>query len=83
MLFGGGPATGAGALANHPRLQERLAMKRLLVLFAVFVPLSLLIVGCGQGGGSSKKSTVEPKEMTKEMKSLMKNAPAKDMPGEK
>jgi hypothetical protein len=34
------------------KVQEGLAMKRLLVLLAVLVPLSLFMVGCGQGGGS-------------------------------
>ena len=39
-------------------------MKRLLVLFAVLTPLSLLIAGCGgQGGGSSKGPVVDQKEM--------------------
>jgi len=49
-------------------------MKRLLVLFAVLVPLSLLIVGCGQGGGSSKQSAVDPKEKAAKMESFTKKA---------
>ncbi len=79
MLFGGGPAAGAGALANHLRLQEGLAMKRLLVLFAVLVPLSLLIVGCGQGGGSSKELT-DPKEKAAKMSSFTKATETKGKP---
>jgi hypothetical protein len=62
-------------------------MKRLLVLFVVLVPLSLVIVGCGQGGGSSKVSPGDPKkvgtkiadeELMNKMKAEMK---AKGMPG--
>ena len=66
----------AGALANDLRLQEGLAMKRLLVLFAVLVPLSFFVAGCGGMGGSSGKSaqpTEEQKQkMQKEMQEQMK-----------
>lgn len=63
-------------------------MKRLLVLFAVLVPLSLLIAGCGQGGGSGASSTAPktPEEQTERMKAMMmqdKQAAEKrgDVPG--
>jgi len=38
-------------------------MKRLLVLFAVLVPLSLFIAGCGGTGGA--KTAVSPKTVEK------------------
>jgi hypothetical protein len=41
-------------------------MKRLLVLFAVLVPLSLVIAGCG-GSGSSGPSTKTSKEQIEKM----------------
>jgi len=52
-------------------------MKRLLVLFAVLVPLSLFIAGCGGTGGSSGKSsgqgTAEEKQkMAEKMQQMMK-----------
>jgi hypothetical protein len=47
-------------------------MKRLLVLVAVLVPLSLFIAGCGGTGGSSGKSSGEPpKQVQEEMKGKM------------
>jgi hypothetical protein len=63
-------------------------MKRLLVLLAVLVPLSLLIAGCGQGGGSSKQFTGSKEEMKEQMKMMkakieakMKTEAPPDMPG--
>ena len=64
-------------------------MKRLLVLFAVLVPLSLFIAGCGGTGGSSGKTSANPtpeqkKQMQEEMmkgKMLMKEKGG-GMPGE-
>jgi hypothetical protein len=50
-------------------------MKRLLVLLAVLIPLSLLIVGCGQDGSSGKPkehSIEEQKKMQSTMKGMMK-----------
>ena len=47
-------------------------MKRLLVLFAVLVPLSLLIVGCGQQGGYLSKPKVYSGDEQKKMESTMK-----------
>ena len=52
-------------------------MKRLLVLFAVLVPLSLFIAGCGGTGGSSGKA-VTP-EKTQQMQEMMKAGKAKMM----
>ena len=54
-------------------------MKRLLVLFAVLVPLSLFIAGCGGGtGGSSGKSSGTPsaeekEKMGQKMQEMMKS----------
>jgi hypothetical protein len=55
-------------------------MKRLLVLLAVLVPLSLLIVGCGLGG-SSPGLPKDSKEQMEAMKSAMKAQAAKHAPG--
>jgi len=63
-------------------------MKRLLVLFAVLVPLSLFVAGCGGTGGSSgkKEMTAEQKEQMKaQMKkgmAKMQMEPGKQIPGE-
>lgn len=46
-------------------------MKRLLVLFAMIVPLSLFIAGCGGSGGSSGKSSEPTAEQKKEMQEKM------------
>ena len=49
-------------------------MKRLLVLFAVLVPLSLLIAGCGGAGGppgGPSKRSAEEKQQRKE--AIMRN----------
>jgi hypothetical protein len=63
-------------------------MKRLLVLFAVLVPLSLFVVGCGGTGGSSgkKEMAAEQKEQMKAqmqegMKKMMPQSPGQGMPG--
>ena len=66
MLFGGGPVTGAEALDNHLQLQERFAMKRLLMLFAVLVPLSVLSVGC-DGQDADPSTEVEQEEQMERM----------------
>ena len=52
-------------------------MKRLLVLCAVLVPLSLFVVGCSDtGGGSSSSSsgTVPKEDMKKMQEDMKKNA---------
>jgi hypothetical protein len=41
-------------------------MKRLLVLFAVLVPLSLFVAGCGGSGGSGGSSGKKAIEQTQE-----------------
>lgn len=46
-------------------------MKRLLVLFAMIVPLSLFIAGCGGSGTSSGKSSEPTAEQKKEMQEKM------------
>ncbi len=47
-------------------------MKRLLVLFAVLVPLSFFIAGCGGGKGGSTPKT--PQDLSKsQMESVMKS----------
>ncbi len=51
-------------------------MKRLLVLVAVLVPLSLFVAGCGggtpgKGPGEAKKA--EMKEMGEKMQQMMKS----------
>jgi hypothetical protein len=53
-------------------------MKRLLVLVAVLVPLSMLIAGCGDSGGASKKdsgpySQEEKQKMGEKMQQMMKS----------
>jgi hypothetical protein len=57
--LGGRPAACAGALASDLHYSKGLAMKRLLVLVAVLVPLSFFVVGCGGSGGSSDKASQE------------------------
>jgi len=63
-------------------------MKRLLVLFAVLVPLTLLIVGCGQGDkdiGQSKVLPVDSKERKERMEKMMREsgpADPKGVPGQ-
>lgn len=46
-------------------------MKRLLVLFAVIVPLSLFIAGCGGSGGPSGKSSEPTADQKKQMQEKM------------
>jgi hypothetical protein len=60
------PYVRAGALANHFSLSGRLAMKRLLVVFAVLVPLSFFVAGCGGTGGPSGKTATEPTQDQKQ-----------------
>ncbi len=58
-------------------------MKRLLVLVAVLVPLSLFVAGCGGLGGSSGKGdlTQEQKDQLKaKMQEQMKTGMPKGMP---
>ena len=45
-------------------------MKRLLVLVAVLVPLSLFITGCGGTGGSSGKTEKTPEQKEQIMKQM-------------
>ena len=52
-------------------------MKRLLVMFAVLVPLSLLIAGCGQGGGSSKGAGDSKEQKMDQMKMMKEKMEAK------
>lgn len=50
-------------------------MKRLFVLFAVLVPLSLFIAGCGGAPSKSSSSTPGPdeqKQMAEQMQKTMK-----------
>jgi hypothetical protein len=62
-----------GGVRRSLRLQssdeKELAMKRLLVLVAVLVPLSLLVAGCDSGGGArsaaDKKIAREGEDRTK------------------
>jgi len=57
-------------------------MKRLLVLFAVLVPLSLFIAGCGGTGGTGGSKGAPPKEAQEEMKSkMMEKMKSGTMPG--
>ncbi|MGO8744625.1 MAG: hypothetical protein ACLQNE_01425 [Thermoguttaceae bacterium] len=51
-------------------------MKRLLVLCAVLVPLSLFVAGCGDTGGGSSSSTskVPAEDMKKMQENMKKNA---------
>jgi hypothetical protein len=49
-------------------------MKRLLALFALLVPLSLFVAGCGGQGGSSGKGG-----MTEEQKQQLKDQMQKGM----
>lgn len=56
-------------------------MKRLSLLFAVLVSLSLFIAGCGGAGGSSGKSSSIPgpdeqKKMGEQMQKRMKEGKA-------
>ena len=54
-------------------------MKRLLVLFAVLVPLSLFVAGCGGTGGSSVKAGPESEKKMQEMKEMMMKGKAEMM----
>ena len=54
-------------------------MKRLLVLFAVLVPLSLFIAGCGGTGGSSGKKSELTAEQKEQMKAQMMKAKMQGM----
>jgi hypothetical protein len=47
-------------------------MKRLLVLSAVLLPLSLFIAGCGGSGGSSGKKTEMTPEQMEQQKAKVK-----------
>jgi hypothetical protein len=59
-------------------------MKRLLVLVAVLVPLSLFTAGCGDTGGPSTKSSSAPTaDQSKEMQEKMKANYEKTMQGAK
>ncbi len=52
-------------------------MKRLLVLFAVLVPLSFFVAGCGGTGGSSGSKGTVAKEEQEKMKAAMAEQMAK------
>jgi hypothetical protein len=51
---------------------ERLAMKRLLVLVAVLVPLSFFVTGCGGGGSSGKGGEPAAEEKQKRFEEMQK-----------
>ncbi len=57
----------AGALASDLHFQERLAMKRLLVVFAGLVPLSLVLAGCSTGSGGSAAEKKSREESARKM----------------
>lgn len=80
MLWGRLAACAGGSTAIYG--QEGLAMKRLLVLFAVLVPLSLFIAGCGgRAGSSGAASGPPPKEQMQKMEQAQKEMMQKNMPG--
>jgi hypothetical protein len=54
-------------------------MKRLLVLFAVLVPLSLFVAGCDSTGGSSGSSSALTAEQKKQKEEDMKKQMAGKM----
>jgi hypothetical protein len=55
-------------------VSEGLMMKRLLVLCAVLIPLSLFVAGCGAtGGGSSSSGTMSPEQQKKMQEDMQKN----------